>query len=193
MNYSRWSVMYFSTSIFLTVLGTSLAYLPDPDHCCESVKINKSETSLINGEVFKLDSLKEYLVYFPRNPTEEYSKFEITYDVEDEEWHLIASLVIDGYSSYLLKYSSNSTDVCPENAETWDQRNGWMDAPYLGVSEMKLVCYQPFYKKYWYVILIACILVVLLFCYFCCGRLSKKNEKSENAAMEVHIEHENGN
>ena len=174
--------MYFSTSIFLTVLGTSLAYLPDPDNCCKSVKVKKSETSLINGEVFKLDNLKEYLVY---EPCEYCEDFFIFYDVEDEEWNVYKGHWLG------LKYSSNSTEACPENVEAWDNRNFFGD--YLGVSEMKLVCYKPFYKKYWYVILIACILVVLLFCYFCCGRLSKKNEKSENAAMEVHIEHENGN
>ena len=169
--------MYFSTSIFLTALGTSLAYLPDPDNCCKSVKVKKSETSLINGEVFKLDNLKEYLVY---EPCEYFSceDFLISYDVKDKEWRVI-------WSSLGVKYSSNSTESCPEIVETWDHLGLFGD--YLGVSEMKVVCYKPFYKKYWYVILIACLLVVVLCCCSYCGGLSKKNEKSENVVMAVQI------
>ena len=167
--------MYFSTSIFLTVLGTSLAYLPDPDNCCKSVQLKKPENTLTNGKVFKLDNLKEYLVYELCEYCEDYL---ISYVVEDKEWRVI-------WSSRGLKYSSNSTESCPENVEAWDNRNFFGD--YLGVSEMKLVCYKPFYKKYWYVILIACLLVVVLCCCSCCDRLSKKNEKSENVVMEVHI------
>ena len=179
--------MYFSTTFFLTLLETSLAYLPDPDHCCKSVKVKKSETSLINGEVFKLDNLREHLVseYFPAGGYYEY--YEITYHVEVEEWKVV---LMDSWP-YSLEYSSNSTEVCPENAETWDKRGSL--GGYYGVSEMKLVCTTPWYC---YVILTACLLmspVPVLCCCSYCRRLSKKSEKSENAAMEVHIDHENEN
>ena len=163
--------MYSATFIFLTILGRSLAYLPDPDNCCESVEMKKYSDSYLDG-VFKLDTLKEYLV------NEQFvNDAKISYNERTEEW-----LIRWGQ---WLEYSSNSTETCPENVEAWDNRGILGD--YLGVSEMKVVCYKPFYKKYWYVILIACLLVVVLCCRSCCGRLSKKNEKSENAVMEVHI------
>ena len=56
--------MCCSTFIFFTILGVSLAYLPDPENCCERVKIKgiqKASMSWLDGAKFELEG--EYLVY----------------------------------------------------------------------------------------------------------------------------------
>ena len=170
--------MYFSAFIFLSVLETSLANLPDPDNCCQSVKIKKSESAYLNGEVFKLDNAREYLVSDLGSIWGDPER--ITY--EDGEWQVQQNWPF----GWTIIFSSNSTTkTCPENVEVWTYHT--YNGDYLSVSDMKIVCYKPFYKKYWYVILIACLLgVVVVVCFFlCCCCLCGKKKKSENAVVEV--------
>ena len=176
--------MYSATFIFLTILGISLAYLPDPDNCCEKVKIKKTSKSWLNGKVLKLDTAREYLEY-NICPSCDYDVIghevidaRIAY--EDGEWQ-----VQWGFLMQYILVSSNSSQACPENVEVWTNRG--VLGEYLSVSEVEINCYKPFHKKYWYVILITSLLP-LVCCYLCCFGCcccSMKNTKSDNSFVNM--------
>ena len=96
--------MYVFMIFFLTILRSSLAFLPDPDNCCKTVKIktNGEFTWLYDGDIYKLKG--DYL-------ENELEDSRIYYHVADEEWRI--SYI--GYPERL----SNSSQKCPENVEDW--------------------------------------------------------------------------
>ena len=159
---------------FLTILRSSLAFLPDPDNCCKTVKIktNGEFTWLWNGDIYKLKG--DYL----ENET---GGSRIYYHVADEEWRI--SYI--GYPERL----SNSSQKCPENVEDWFGciQNMWSQCTNeVFSSNLKIVCYTPWYKKYWYVIVIVTLLsfcCCCCCCCFCCKRLQDEAKIEVSTVM----------
>ena len=116
--------------VFLIIVRSSLAFLPDPDNCCKIVKIKTSGTYLHDGDIYKLKK-DLYL-------ENEIESSTIYYYVEDEEWHWHISW------HWRTELFSNSSQKCPENVKDWFKWNGYPhDDENIVSANANILCHTP--------------------------------------------------